>query len=81
MVDTMLLEDAIRASGKTKTFLSRKIGCTIQSFRRKCINKSDFTNRETDILCKELGITRLTEKDRIFFAKNVDKITTTNADA
>ena len=73
MVDTQLLENAISTSGKTKTHLAKAIGCTIQSFRLRCINKYDFRSNEVAILCDELGITRLTDKEKIFFAKNVDK--------
>lgn len=76
MVDTQLLEKAISASGKTKTHLANSIGCTIQSFRLRCINKYEFRSSEVTTLCNELGITRLTDKERIFFAKNVDKNST-----
>lgn len=76
MVNTELLEDAIRASGKRKQYLADKVGCTIQSFRMRCTNKYDFKSTDIDILCQELGITRLTDKERIFFAKNVDKMPT-----
>lgn len=76
MVDTQLLENAISESGKTKTHLARAIGCTIQSFRMRCINKYEFKSSEVSTLCEELGITRLTDKERIFFAKNVDKNST-----
>jgi hypothetical protein len=76
MVDTVLLEDAIRASGKRKSYLADKIGCTVQSFRMRCTNKYDFKSTDIDILCAELGITKLTEKERIFFAKNVAKSAT-----
>lgn len=73
MVNELELEKAITDSGKTKTFLANKCGMTIQTFRLKCTNRSDFTNVETDILCGELGIRTLTRMHEIFFAKNVDK--------
>lgn len=76
MVNTALLEDAIRASGKRKQYLADKIGCTVQSFRARCVNKYDFKSSDIDILCQELGITRLTDKERIFFARNVDNQST-----
>ena len=50
-------------------YLAEKLGISRQYFRMKCKNKADFTNRETDILCSELGITSLTEKEKIFFKK------------
>lgn len=72
MVNTQLLEDKIKEAGKTKTYLANRIGKTIQALRLKMDNKYDFTSTEVDILCAELGITKLSEKDRIFFAKNVE---------
>ena len=73
MVDTELLDEWIVASGKKIGYLAKKIGVSRQYFNMKRNNKADFTNRETDILCSELGITSLMEKEKIFFAKNVDK--------
>ena len=32
-------------------------------------NKAEFKTSHVDILCEELGITSLREKDAIFFAK------------
>ena len=69
MVDTQYLESVIKASGKTKTHLANKMGMSIQSFRLKTQNKFDFTTSQVDILCSELGITKLTEKEKIFFKK------------
>lgn len=76
MIDTQYLEEKIAASGKTKTHLASKMGISIQSFRLKATNKYDFTTTQVDILCNELGITKLSEKDRIFFAKKVDNAST-----
>lgn len=67
MVNTQMLEDAIKESGKKKSYLADKLGITIQNFRLKCDNKSDFRTGEVAILCSELGITRLTDKEKIFF--------------
>lgn len=69
MVDTELLEQKIIESGKKIGYLADKLGISRQYFRMKCKNKADFTNRETDILCDELSITTLTEKEKIFFKK------------
>ena len=73
MVNTQLLDDAIRATGKSKSFLSDKCGMSLQTFRLKRLNVSPFTTDEVETLCKELGIKELRKKERIFFAKNVDK--------
>lgn len=69
MVDAELLEQKIIESGKKIGYLAEKLGISRQYFRMKCKNKADFTNRETDILCDELSITTLTEKEKIFFKK------------
>jgi hypothetical protein len=69
LVNTQHLEKLITDSGKTKTFLASKIGCSRQYFSMKCNNKAPFTLNEADTLCSELGITRLTDKEKIFFAK------------
>ena len=72
MVDTELLEQKIIESGKKIGYLAEKLGISRQYFRMKCKNKADFTNRETDILCDELSITTLTEKEKIFFKKQTE---------
>ena len=69
MVNTELLEKKIIESGKTKSFLSHKVGITLQTFKKKCTNNADFFLSEVDILCTELDIKTLTEKERIFFGK------------
>ena len=69
MADTELLEQKIIESGKKIGYLAEKLGISRQYFRMKCKNKADFTNRETDILCDELSITTLTEKEKIFCKK------------
>lgn len=69
MVDTQLLEDAISDSGKKKSYLADKIGISVQNLRLKMNNKSIFKSNEVAILCEELGITKLTDKEKNFFKK------------
>lgn len=69
MVDTQRLEEAISLSGKTKTYLARKIGRSIQNLNLKINNKSVFRSDEVDVLCSELSITKLSDKEKIFFKK------------
>lgn len=76
MVDTQLLDEKIEQSGKSKSFLANKCGITIQSFRMKRLNLSVFNTDQVDILCSELDIKTLREKEKIFFAKNVDNKST-----
>lgn len=69
MVDTVLLEDRIKTSGKTKSFLAGACSITIQSLRRKMYNVSEFNSSEISTLCDELNISRLSDKEKIFFKK------------
>ena len=69
MVDTQLLEEEIARSGKKKSYLAEKCGCSIQALRLKIQGTFDFSNTQTDVLCRELGITSLTKKEKIFFKK------------
>ena len=69
MIDTRELEKRIAASGKTKSYLAKKMGVTIQTLRLKITNQSDFTTTQVDVLCNEFSITRLTDKEKIFFVK------------
>ena len=78
MVDTQLLEDAICMSGKKKCYLADKLGITVQSLRLKMKNKYPFNTDEVTKLCEEVGIKRITDKERIFFAKNVDEASTSS---
>lgn len=67
MVDTQLLEESIKKSGKKKTYLADKLGMSVQNLRLKINGESDFWTNEVTILCQELGITRLSDKEKIFF--------------
>lgn len=69
MVNTELLERRIAETGKTKSFLAKKMGITIQTLRKKCINQSDFKMTEVDILCTEIGVKTAKEKNEIFLVK------------
>ena len=69
LVNTQYLEDLISTSGKKKSYLAERIGCSRQYFRMKCNNQAPFTVNEADILCAELNVTRLTEKEKIFNSK------------
>ena len=69
MVDTLLLEEKIKESGKKRYYLAEKLGCSIQALRLKINGVYDFTTTQADILCAELGITKLTDKEKIFYKK------------
>ena len=66
MGNAQYLEDAIKCSGKKKGYLADRIGVTRQTFTKKCKDPSSFTNLQATILCEELNITKLSDKNKIF---------------
>ncbi len=76
VTDTKELNRMIHESGLTKSYIANKLGITLYAFQRKRENKSQFTAEQIKILCELLGIKSLHEKERIFFAQNVDKMPT-----
>lgn len=71
MTNTVELERIIAESGLKKSYIAKAIKLSRQGFKNKCENKSPFTSTEISKLCELLNITKLAEKERIFFAKNV----------
>lgn len=69
MNNTTMLEDAIKKSGKKKTYLAKKVGLSYAGFRNCVTNKAEFKSSQIDILCTELNITSLRDKEAIFFSK------------
>lgn len=68
MTNTALLEDKISKSGKKKTYLAARVGLSLTGFRNCCVNKAEFKASQIQILCEELDIKTLKEKQSIFFA-------------
>jgi len=69
MTNTKLLEKKIEDSGKKIAYLAKKVGLSYAGFRNCVTNKAEFKTSQVDTLCIELGVTSLTEKEAIFFAK------------
>ena len=69
MTDTKLLEQAIKASGRTKTFLAEKIGLSLAGFRNCTVNKAEFKASQIQALCVLLDISDPAQKEAIFFAR------------
>ena len=68
MTNTELLEKKISESGKKKGYLADKCGISRAWFRACMKNKAEFKTRHIKILCFELYITDLAEKEAIFYA-------------
>ena len=64
-----LLKDKIKESGKKINFLAKKVGLSYAGFYNCLKNKALFNSSQINILCEELNITSLKEKEAIFFAK------------
>lgn len=69
MTNTELLELKIRESGKKKKYLAARCGLTPNGFRNCCRNLAEFKTSQVSILCEELGIKTLTERQAIFFCQ------------
>jgi hypothetical protein len=69
MTNQKLLEQKIAESGKKKGYLAEKCGLSRQGFKN-CVKGDAFFNAvHIKILCSELNITNLEEKEAIFFAQ------------
>lgn len=76
MTDTVLLKQRISDSGYKLHYIAEKIGLSRAGLYKKINNQSEFTTGEVEMLCEILGIETLEERHRIFFAKQVDLIST-----
>ncbi len=72
MVNTELLNSRIEKSGLKRNYIAQELSMSRQSLSSKINNSTEFLSSEVQQLCKLLGITSLTEKEAIFFAKKVD---------
>lgn len=68
MTNTELLERKIAESGKKKGYLASKCGLSRTWFLKCVKNQAEFKTSQVNILCRELNITDLTEKEIIFYA-------------
>lgn len=73
MVDTKLLGKKITESGLKVSFIAEKMGITRYTLYRKLRSQRLFTVQEAKDLCDILAIDDPSEKERIFFAHEVEK--------
>ena len=69
MTNTEMLKNKISESGLKMEYIAKSCDISRQSLSNKIANRSFFTAKEIEILCRMLNIGSLTEKERIFFAK------------
>ena len=70
MTNTELLEQKIAESGKKKGYLAEKCGLSRTGFNNCVKNRAELKTRHVKILCYELNITDLAEKEAIFYSEN-----------
>lgn len=68
MTNTEELERLIDESGLKKSYIAKELKLSRQGFKNKCDNRSPFNTFEISILCDLLNITKLSDKEKIFFA-------------
>lgn len=69
MTNEKLLNAKITESGKKKSYLADKCGLSRMGFFNCIKNRAKFNTTHINVLCEELNITSLKEKEAIFFAK------------
>ena len=67
MTNRELLEKKIAASGKKKGFLAKRCGLSRTGFLNCVKGDALFNTAHVKILCDELNITSLKEREEIFF--------------
>lgn len=73
MVRTEELLKAVKDSGMTMNGVARKMGMSYMSLYRKARNKAPFRISEVEMFCKVIGASTKADKERIFYAHDVDK--------
>ena len=68
MTNQKLLEKKIEESGKKKGYLAKKCGLSRMGFLNCIKGDALFNTSHIKILCEELNITNLEEREAIFFA-------------
>ena len=68
MTNQELLEKKILESGKKKGYLAKKCGLSRMGFLNCVKGDALFNTSHVKILCEELNITSLKERESIFFA-------------
>lgn len=76
MTDAKLLDEKIKASGLKLGFIAEKLGVSYHWLKKKVDGEVPLKAYEIQILCELLNITDLLEKERIFFAVNVEETST-----
>ena len=69
MTDTEKLRNIIKEKGLKLKYVANYLGLSEYGFALKIGNKKEFKAGEITMLCELLGITKLSDKEAIFFYK------------
>ena len=72
MTNSALLKDKIKESGLKNGFIAEKLNTSYAWLAKKIAGEVAFKAYEIQILCDLLCISDLEEKEKIFFAENVE---------
>ncbi len=75
MTNTKLLRSYIGKSGYKLVFIAKQLDITYAGLLKKINNETEFKASEIQILCDLLNIS-LEDREKIFFAQNVDETST-----
>ena len=76
MTNVVLLNQLIKKSGLKRCWIAEQLGLSYFGFQKKVNNENQFKASEIKKLCELLNIASLKEGENIFFAPDVDKMTT-----
>ena len=76
MTNSSALRELIESKGMKYKHVAQKLGLSGYGLALKIDNKNEFRVTEVKQLCEILGITSLRERERIFFADDVDNKST-----
>ncbi len=76
MTDSILLKQKIKESGFKMGYIVEQLNTSYGWLNKKINNEKPFKAEEIQALCDVLSITDFAEKERIFFANNVEKTST-----
>ena len=69
MTDSKAIRDLIQSKGLKFKFVANSLGLSYYALQQKIDNKREFKTSEIISLCELLDIKSLSEKEKIFFAK------------
>ncbi len=78
MTNSKALRELIATKGLKLKYVAEVLGITYYALQQKINNVREFKTSEVASLCSLLDITSLNEKERLFFAKEVDCKSTNN---